>query len=901
MPNIPEVHLLDYLQVIKRRKWIVIACLFIIVTIVAIGNYTMEPIYQATAQIIIDKEQRESPVTGEMMEHESYESESLTFKTHFFLIDSFPVLKRVVETLPDRQREEVEASPLMMFKDAIIENIRKFKQFIRNLFPIEEKEAKQPIDDPSLILYYKIKALKSKINVEPVKDSRLVNINVQDNDPLYAREIANAVANAYIEYHRTSRIQAAKNSLAWFTEQLQDMKEKLRESEAKFYEFKERERIFSIKGKQDIDIQRIADINHHYAETKSKRLEVEAKIQELKNILNHGVGERIAPTIIENTVLQNLYSQLILSEVELSGLQKSLKWKHPKTLETESRIQQIKEKFDIELKKALNNLGSEYAVLKNREQSLLSTIRQYEKEALGLNKKEMQYAIREREVETNKGLHNLLLTKFKETNMIEDMDMTNIRVVEPAVTPEIPIKPRKSLNLILATIVGLTLGVGLSFFFTYMDRTIKTPEEVDQYLGLPALAVIPKEPHTSNKFITIPDQGLKSLFSEAFRSLRTNIRFSHLDKPLKTLLITSSGPTEGKTTTVANLGITMAQAGARVLVVDSDLRLPSLHKAFKVNNSSGLTDILKDAYDTDITQEIPQGFSVGDMFQLITIQEKTGILKVKGIKDQFNISFEKGEVVDINWTNRPVEKRLAALLENAGKITKEQAQEALTRQKVIPQRLGYILINLGYVEPQDLEGPLKLHLMESLNNIFSLKDADLEFEQRNVAKYDKTIFDTPKASSSILKTLPGVSEQPFIESNIFSFIKDTEIENLKVLTSGSLPPNPSEVLGSKRMQALIKVLSGKFDTIIFDSPPVTSVTDACTLASFLDGVLLMLHTGLVGRDIIQRAKQQLENVNAKILGVLLNQVDLKREGYYYRYYSYYDYGDKKEHKKKPHH
>lgn len=145
----------------------------------------------------------------------------------------------------------------------------------------------------------------------------------------------------------------------------------------------------------------------------------------------------------------------------------------------------------------------------------------------------------------------------------------------------------------------------------------------------------------SNKFITILDQGLKSLFSEAYRNLRTNIRFSYLDKPLKTLLITSSGPKEGKTTTVANLGITLAQAGARVLVVDSDLRLPTLHKVFKVNNSSGLTNILKDAYDTDITQGIPKGLSVGDMFQLINIQEKTGILKVKGIKDLFHISFEQ--------------------------------------------------------------------------------------------------------------------------------------------------------------------------------------------------------------------------------------------------------------------
>ncbi|MCK4244034.1 MAG: GumC family protein [Candidatus Omnitrophica bacterium] len=491
MQNIPEVHLLDYLQLIRRRKWIIIACLFITVTTVIIGNYTMEPIYQATAQLIIDKEQRKSPVTGEIMEYESYQSETLTFQTYFSLIDSFPVLKRVVETLPDRQREEVRPGSLKVFKDAIMENIRKIKEFIRNLLPKEEKEG-QPIDDPSLMLHYQVDALRSRISVEPVTDTRLVNINVQDTDPLFARDIANGVARSYIEYHRTSRVQAAKSSVAWLTGQLQDMKDKIEESERRFYEFKEREGIFSIEGKQSIDIQRIVEINRGYGNTKGKRLEVEAKIHELKKILNHNPGERITPTIVENTVLQNLHSELVVAEIELSRLDKTYRWKHPKIQEMNSKIQQIKDKFDAELKKTLKNLKSEYKVLKDRERSFLSTMGQYETEALGLNKKEMQYAILEREVGTNEELYNLLLTKFKETNIIEDMNITNMRLVEPAVTPEIPIKPKKMLNLILGIIMGLMTGIGFAFFLQYLDRTIKTPEEVDQYLGLPILAAIPK-------------------------------------------------------------------------------------------------------------------------------------------------------------------------------------------------------------------------------------------------------------------------------------------------------------------------------------------------------------------------------------------------------------------------
>jgi len=492
MQNIPEVHLKDYLHLIIRRKWIIIACLFITITTVAIGNYAMEPIYQATVQLIVDKEQRKSPVTGEMMEYESYESESLTFQTYFSLIDSFPVLKDVVERLPERQKPEVEPAPLVVFKEAIIENIREIKQFIRGLFPAEEKEARQSADDASLILHSQVNAIRSRIRVEPMTDTRLVNVSVEDTDPVFARDIANTVAQSYIDYHMTSRLEAAKGSMAWLTEQLRDMKEKIKESEKNFYAFKEKEEIFSIEGKQRIDTQRIAEVNSYYAEANSRRLELEATIQELRKILDHNTGERSPPTIIKTGVLNDLHSELVMSEIELSKIQKTYRWKHPMIREMNSKIQQIKDTFDAELKKTLKNLNSERKVLKDRERSLLSTIRQYETEALTLNKKEMQYAILEREVETNKELHNLLLAKFKETNITENMNITNIRLVKPAVTPEIPIKPKKKLNLILGAIMGLMTGIGFAFFLEYLDRTIKTPEQVAQYLDLPILAAIPK-------------------------------------------------------------------------------------------------------------------------------------------------------------------------------------------------------------------------------------------------------------------------------------------------------------------------------------------------------------------------------------------------------------------------
>jgi len=321
-----------------------------------------------------------------------------------------------------------------------------------------------------------------------------------------------------------------------------------------------------------------------------------------------------------------------------------------------------------------------------------------------------------------------LLSSYEATRLAEAKAMDNVIVVQEATVPEKPVRPRTMLNTVLAAVVGAMLAVGTAFLIEYLDDTLKSPDDVARVLGLSTLGAIAHmrlDGRAPMEEWLVTTTTPKSPVSEAFRTLRTNIRFSSVDKPIRRLLVTSPSPTDGKSITAANLATVMAQAGQSVVLVDTDLRRPILHKLFKLPNGVGLT-------------------------------------------------------------------------------------------------------------------------------------------------------------STLLSSNPGPDE----------CLLPTHVENLRVLPSGPLPPNPSELLGSQRMGRLIEHLEQEADILIFDSPPSLAVTDAAVLAKQVDGVLLVLEAGKTREEEARRAVEELSKVGAFLLGVVLNKVPLRRRGgygYYYYYYHYYYY------------
>ena len=474
-------HLAEYYYILSKHKWIIIGSLIIMVTLTMFFTFRMKPVYRSTATLVIDKEQSKSPLTGERMDFESYVSQSLTFNTHFKLITSRQVLEEVIRRLKlDRQDEDMEVG---VFKEILAQ----VKENIRLLLDQEEKTL-----SPDEQLTETVRTLNENLDIEEVRDTRLLKISVEDHDPELSMDIANSLASAYIEFNIANRLKSSKNTLSWMSDQLYETKKKLEDSEEAFLAYKQRENLFSVEGKQKVIAQKIADFNDAQLEARNKRLEVAAKLQQLKRSLASGAGILNIRSLIGSPLIENLNSQLLDAEVELSRIGKVYKSKHPKIVQIKTKIDKTKRKLTQEVRKEIKSLEAEQAVLLAREKAMGKTIADFDQEALSTNRKELKYSILQRSVTTNQKLYDTLLSKVEESNVLKDADVSNIRIVERAVVPLSPVKPKKKLNLALSVIFGLMTGVGLAFLLEYMDRSLRTEEDVQRYMDLPVLSVVPE-------------------------------------------------------------------------------------------------------------------------------------------------------------------------------------------------------------------------------------------------------------------------------------------------------------------------------------------------------------------------------------------------------------------------
>lgn len=378
-----------------------------------------------------------------------------------------------------------------------------------------------------------------------------------------------------------------------------------------------------------------------------------------------------------------------------------------------------------------------------------------------------------------------------------------------------------------------------------------------------------------------------SRFAESYRTLRTNIHFSFMEKEFRSLLITSAGEKEAKSTTVANLSYTIAQAGKTVLMVDADLRKPVLNQIVSSHGSPGLTGLLSNTFGTDVLSGSLSRFGVSDLFWLLSFQKKTGVLHLSEGDERIKTYFLNGELVDVQWLTRPKERKLASLLVRDHVITKDQAEQALIRKKNTGQKLGFILINMGLVDEEGLAGFITLHMIEGLRTALQFRTGEFSFDKLPESHFDRPSFDPADLKKIYRQAVIGEEEFPYLQKMISAAIAKTSIKNLFVLPSGPRPPKPAELLDSNRMSFLLSYLKRRFDAVVIDTPPVLPTSDALILGPQVDGVILMVKAGQVNRELISKTVDQIRSSQARLIGVVLSQVDVKRAGYYKYYHKYY--------------
>ena len=401
-----------------------------------------------------------------------------------------------------------------------------------------------------------------------------------------------------------------------------------------------------------------------------------------------------------------------------------------------------------------------------------------------------------------------------------------------------------------------------------------------------------KQKHIESTIPLLENYTSHSQFAEAYRTLRTNIQFAVMDKKFKTLLVTSAGASEGKTSTVANLAFTMAQTGKRVLMLDADMRKPALSKSLADSDTTGITGLLANFFGTMPDQGNLGEIGAGDLVRLLAFQKKTGLLTLESGQDELDLFFINGSMVDIYWRTRPADKDLVNVLVLGNIINPEQAQLVKSRYQDTGQRLEYIVANMGLINDEVLQGTLNIYVIEALRVLSKMQQGSFLFKELNEANLELNLTALVDLQQLGRQAHSGREELPYLEGKI----KDAVIElsdNLFLLPSGPLPPNPSEILGSSRMEFLLESLQNMFDVVIIDSPPILPASDALLISPHTDGVLLVVKAGFLNRDMVQKAVEQLQLAQANLLGVVLNDVDINKagySGYYQKYYRGY-YGE----------
>lgn len=449
--TIESAHLREHLRIVRKYGWLIAACFLVITGAAAVATYAQRPVYSAATRALIEREgprvvdiQQVSPSGGESLEF---------FQTQIQIIRSRPVVQKVIESLGLMERRPDLASS----------------------------------KDPAEVF------LRS-VSVEPVRNTRLVEIRVEDTDPKLAAEIANAIASGYVRQVLELKLGAARDALTWLTTQVSDLKSKVNDSELNLQRYREQAGLTSAEEKQNLAAKKLGEFNSAFIDAKSKRLELETRLNELRKGAQSQEALESSPLVINNPLIQRLKGQLVELEVQRSKLLKTYRDKHPEVLKIQSQVDEITQKIREETTRLVQSMESEYSALKARESAMVTAVNQYRDEVQGLAKKEIQFGILKREADSNQQLYDLLLKRLKETGLSQGLDTNNVRIVEPAIVPVRPIRPRPALNLALGAVIGLVVGLSSAFFLEYMDDTVRTPEQVENALGVPVFALIPVIP-----------------------------------------------------------------------------------------------------------------------------------------------------------------------------------------------------------------------------------------------------------------------------------------------------------------------------------------------------------------------------------------------------------------------
>jgi polysaccharide biosynthesis transport protein len=876
-PEMQEAHLSDYLEVLARRKWVVILLFIIIVGSVTAYSVIATPQYEATAQILLGGRPTPMNPLGETAER--LPERNLYFQTQVNLLSSRTLAHKVIDQLSLEDVFALQSRP------------NPFLAFASLTKSADDKEFE---DDPASTqnsgFARRLKVLNwylKHLIVSPIRDSSLVHLSFTGPDAELITQIVNQHAKTAIENTIQQNQTQAKEALDWLRAQIEEQKKEVERSQRAIYEFKKKNNVLSLEDSQIIFSQELQELNSALTKAKSERISKQAIYLQLQEITKNRQNAMLMPEISNYSVIQNLRNKLI--DLKSDQIEMGTKYgpKHPKMVELKNGIRQLQNEIDIETKRLKNSIEADLNRARAIEASITQSLEKQKQVAMKLGERAIEYDVLKQQTESSQDIYDFLLKQSEELGLSSAISSSNMRIVDKAEIPIDPVRPKILLNILLAVFIALFAGTGCAFFVEYLDNTVKTPMDVAVRLGLPVLGMIPFQKSLQGKDGYVPlleDRNYPAKGENALPIYHISNRLpDELRSPAyglfgRVLLVESVTSNEGKTTVIARIASNLTEAGLRVLLVDCDFQRPSLDKLFKVHNGSGLGRSIDRIMSHHLTSGTLGTYSMDDLFFLIELKKLSGHLMVKNDDQTFIAHFQNGVLIHIENQNIPENHRIGNMLLNGGFITKNQLSDALKRHQRTGQPLGYILVNAGYIGREKLRGPLRLQIEEYLQKIFSWRNGTFSFQPGMIHIYENEKIFFEEDYTPMINNLGRVENSKFIEEELFSHITELKKDSLYLLPAGTshkLIGGLNQIL----MKKIFEKLRQRFDVVLLDTPPLDAASGIESILQLADGIVLVIKAGHLSIKNLNGAINHLPK--DKIIGTILNQAEVNPQNYYY--------------------
>jgi succinoglycan biosynthesis transport protein ExoP len=704
------IDLREYWQTINRHKWGIFGFAVLVTILTILVVFSLRPVYRATATVLIEANQAQVVSIEEVYGIDSGNQEY--YLTQFEILKSRKLAEAVMAKLDLADHPEFNEESGFSFD---WRGLLPFKLPGSDLVPSE--------DD---LLQGKVEHFLEKVTISPVRKTQLVKITYESYDPVLAADVANAIGVAYIEGNLEAKLEVTMQASSWLSERLGYLKDDLRATQQTLQDYRDSEGIVGEKGGLDIASKELDLVSTRLVESRRDRLELEGVYKQIQKIGKRNPRKlELIPAVLQHPLVQVMKESVARIQLKKSELSKRYGAKHPKMESVNSELNIAYRSLNQQILSVVSGIENQYKAAQASERSLEGSLSSTKVGMQDISRKEFKLKELQQDVDTKQAVYDTFFTRLSETSATGDLKTANARIVDPAVKPLLPAKPKKKLIVVLAFVVSLMFGVVFAFLLKALDNTIKTASEIESKLGETMLGLLPllkgKKGVKHLSYTQYIDEN-QSPYAESVRTIRTGVVLSALDNPHKVLAVTSTVPGEGKTSTSINMAYSLGQM-EKVLLIDADMRRPSLAKA------------------------------------------------------------------------------------------------------------------LGF---------------------------------------------DPRA--------PGLSNLVAGTAKLDECIHHHEASNIDVITAGIIPPNPLELLSSERFAKALTVLEEKYDRIVIDTAPAQAVSDALVLASKVGAMIYVVKADSTTYQHAKSGIKRLRDVNAPLIGVVLNQVNTQKASKYYGgdYGGYYD-------------